>query len=131
MSAIGAIYACHQHVILESDLLQLNQAMHHHGQNGSGIWFDHQCGLTQQHTKLTVESLHETMPYYDALHQITVVTHCRLFNHKELRDQLVTSNNHAGEAELIIRAYLKWGISFVRYLIGEFSLILWGNPPEK
>ncbi len=133
MSAIGAIYPCNQNVILESDLMQLNQAMQHHGQDGSGIWFDHHCGLTQQQTNLTRESLYETLPYYHALHQITLVTHCRLFNRKELCEQLASFpvNDKTGDAQLIIFAYIQWGLAFIHYLVGEFSFILWDAKQEQ
>ena len=69
----------------------------------------------------------ESLPLVNPQYQITRVAHCRLFNYKELHDQLVSSHDKRpiGDAELILLAYLKWNLDFVNHLIGEFSIVLW------
>lgn len=127
MSGVAAIYHLNDKPVSKNDLLQLNAALQHHGQDGNGIWLDQHCGLAQQISRLTQESLHETLPLVNADYQITLAAHCRLFNYKELRNQLVSSNDRrpTGDAELILLAYLKWKLDFVKHLIGEFSIVLW------
>lgn len=126
MSAIGAIY-CLNAAPSELDLLQLNSGMSHHGQDGGTIWFDSQCGLVQQQTRLTTESLTEHLPYFNATQQIAIATHSRLFNRQELCQRLSLTADFAkkGDAELIMLSYLKWDLALIDYLVGEFSIILW------
>ena len=60
MSAIAAIYHFRQQPVLVEDLYLLNSAMIHHGQDGAAVWLNGCCGLAQQSTHLTSESLHES-----------------------------------------------------------------------
>ncbi|OGV32507.1 MAG: hypothetical protein A3E88_01685 [Legionellales bacterium RIFCSPHIGHO2_12_FULL_35_11] len=73
MSAIAAIYLFKQKSVRAEELHLLNSAMTHHGQDGDDIWLNGCCGLAQQTTHLTKESLHEHYPYSDSQNQIVLV----------------------------------------------------------
>ena len=127
MSAIAAIYHKNGAPIVESDLIQLHKAMAHHGEDAGATWFDNECGLAQQSTRITTESLNEHLPHYSREHKIALATHCRLFNRDELCEQLNLTMNRStiSDSELILLSYLKWKLAFVNYLVGEFSIALW------
>ena len=133
MSAVGAIFNRDGSPVIESNLFKLNQGMLHHGQDESRVWFKQSCGLVQQTTHLTAESRYETFPHLNAKHQIALVAHCRLFNRKELAEQLNLPKNHSqiGDSQFIVLAYLKWRLAFVDYLVGEYSLVLWDAQQEQ
>ena len=130
MSAISGIYHFNKQPVSQADLISLHSAMQHHGQDGEGLYVAPQCGLAQQTSHLTQESLLEKFPIIDSQHHITLVAHCRLFNYKELSNQL-TPNQSAGDGELIILAYLKWKLDFAAHLVGEFSIALWDNKNQQ
>lgn len=129
MSAIGAIFHTNDDPIITSELKKFNLAMSHHGQDGSGEWWQEYCGLTQQLTHLTQESLAETLPLLLDAHSLTLVCDCRLFNRNELLQKLEV--RAIGDATLIALAYLKWQLDFVHHIEGEFSIALWDGKKKR
>ena len=131
MSAISAIYYRNQcsddvRTHLESDLIKLNKGMDHHGKDGSGIWLGQPCGLAQQVTHYHGQPWKESRPYYDTEQQVSIVSHCRLFNQRELKKQLglpLTLDIH--DHQLILKAYAKWNLECPNSLVGEFSILIW------
>jgi asparagine synthase (glutamine-hydrolysing) len=129
MSAIGAIYHTNNKPISTDELKRFNVSMSHHGEDGHSEWIQGSCGLTQQITYLTQESLSETLPLVWNTHSLALVCNCRLFNRDELLQVLKVSA--VGDATLIALAYLKWQLEFVHYIEGEFSIALWDGKEER
>ncbi|NCT56252.1 MAG: asparagine synthase [Legionella sp.] len=126
MSAIGAIFSIQNKPIDEASLQALHHGMARHGKHGSNTWFSNTCGLTQQSYYHTLSTQLASFPYFDKKHNIGLVADVRLSNRTDLHKSLHASFSHQySDAELIILAYLTWGIDFILHLVGEFSLILW------
>jgi asparagine synthase (glutamine-hydrolysing) len=53
-----------------------------------------------------------------------VVADARLDNLSELRDDLDATNTST-PAEILARAYFKWGVEFPEHLAGDFAVVLW------
>ncbi len=135
MSAIAAVYfrnkSSNYKLQLESNLRQLNRSMSNHGLDGSLIWLGQQCGLSQQLTCYHELNRVETLLYYDDMYKIALAAHCRLFNHNELKQQLeISSAFNISDTHLILKAYLKWGLDYPNYLVGEFSILLWDEKTQ-
>jgi asparagine synthase (glutamine-hydrolysing) len=129
MSAIGAIYHTNNKPILNDELKRFNLAMSHHGADGHSEWKQGCCGLAQQITYLTQESLSETLPLVLNTHTLALVGNCRLFNRDELLQTLRVGA--VGDVTLIAFAYLKWELDFVHHLEGEFSIALWDGKEKR
>lgn len=126
MSAMGAIFSLQNKPINEASLLALHHGMARHGKHGSNTWFSNTCGLTQQTYQHTLSTERESFPYFDKNHNIGLVADVRLSNRADVHQALHGSSSYQySDAELIVSAYLTWGIDFVSHLAGEFSLILW------
>ncbi len=122
MSAISGIFHFTGKPIAKTDLMRMNTAMQHHGQDGSGIWMDNYCGLAQQVSYLTDESRHETLPLIMPEYPLVLVTNSRLSN---------KANHSVGDGEFILSAYVKWQLEFVHHLLGEYSFALWDGKLQR
>ena len=49
----------------------------------------------------------------------------RLDNRKDLIKQLFADHNEAEDGEIVIHAYVRWGMQFCEKLIGDFALAVW------
>ncbi len=88
------------------------------------------CGITQEkdfffaHQRL---SIHDTSPSSNQplrYENILLSFNGEIYNFKELRKELDFDFKSEGDAEVIIAAYLRWGIDFVKHLRGMFAIAL-------
>ena len=88
------------------------------------------CGIVQRdklffaHQRLSIldtnERSHQPLKY---LH-ILVSFNGEIYNFKELKQQLAFDYQTESDSEVIIAAYLKWGVDFVQHLRGMFAIAL-------
>ncbi|MGZ6530123.1 MAG: asparagine synthetase B family protein, partial [Tumebacillaceae bacterium] len=67
-------------------------------------------------------------------HDVTVAVEGYLYNRDELRKELSSAGhafNSAGLAEVLQKAYLHWGDSFVERLYGAFAFALWDAREQR
>jgi asparagine synthase (glutamine-hydrolysing) len=113
-----------------ANLIEMNKTLKHRGpdDNGEEIYqlkSNRYVGFAQR--RLSILDLsskgHQPMHSYDR--RVSVVFNGEIYNFKELREELTnypfTSNC---DTEVIIAAYLKWGISFLEKLNGMFAIAL-------
>ncbi|NTX13501.1 asparagine synthase (glutamine-hydrolyzing) [Myxococcus sp. CA056] len=85
-------------------------------------------GVALGHTRLSIVDLEGGhQPMRDAATGLTVVFNGEIFNHVELREQL--SGQYAfrtrSDTEVILAAFLAWGIDCVRRFEGQWAFALW------
>ena len=88
------------------------------------------CGVTQRehlffaHQRLSIVDLdsrsHQPFRYKDIL----LSFNGEIYNFKELRSELAFDFKTESDSEVIIAAYLKWGVAFVSHLRGMFAIAL-------
>jgi asparagine synthase (glutamine-hydrolysing) len=67
-------------------------------------------------------------PVYNESGRVIAVLNGEIYNHRELRAELVRAGHRVAEgsdAEVIPHAYEQWGPDFPRHLNGEFAVALW------
>lgn len=112
--------------------MRMRDAMAHRGPDGSGIWMapDGRVGLA--HRRLSILDLSElaAQPMGSEDGRVQLVFNGEIYNHAEIRRELfaegITSwrTDHS-DTEMILRAYLHWGISCVERFRGMFGFGLW------
>jgi len=83
---------------------------------------------------ITPESVGEKLPYYDNRRLLAITADAIIDNRIELFEKLQISNNRTKaitDSELILRAYDKWKEECPKYLIGDFSFIIWDEREQK
>lgn len=123
--------------ITEENLIKMNNTMYHRGTNDSGaeiypIAQGYSLGLAQR--RLSILDLSELghQPMHSKDKRISVVYNGEIYNYLELKEELsvypFVSNC---DTEVIIAAYLKWGVNFVEKLNGMFAIALFDKEKEE
>ena len=88
------------------------------------------CGVVQKnhlffaHQRLTILDSHSRSHQPLSHKNILLSFNGEIYNFKELRAELNHEFQTQSDSEVIIAAYLKWGIDFVRHLRGMFAIAL-------
>ncbi|GEN09667.1 asparagine synthase (glutamine-hydrolysing) [Myxococcus fulvus] len=85
-------------------------------------------GVALGHTRLSIVDLEGGhQPMRDAATGLTVVFNGEIFNHVELREQLAGryAFRTRSDTEVILAAFLTWGIDCVRRFEGQWAFALW------
>jgi asparagine synthase (glutamine-hydrolysing) len=105
-------------------------ALTYRGPDDSGLFFDEKAGVGLGHRRLSVIDLsaagRQPMASEDGRVQIT--HNGEVYNFKEIRDALEGCGHsfHSGtDTEVILKAYLQWGIDCVKRFVGMFAFALW------
>lgn len=121
-------------------LTRMNDSMIHRGPNDSGVEIYPQIcqngismslGLAQR--RLSIQDLsprgHQPMHSMDG--RVLVVFNGEIYNYKELRNKLDYPFKSDCDTEVIIAAYIKWGINCVDHFNGMFSIALFDKDNGK
>lgn len=90
------------------------------------------CGVTQRdnlffaHQRLSITDIHSRSNQPLAHEKILLSFNGEIYNFKELKDELRNDFDFKtqSDSEVIIAAYLKWGVDFVSHLRGMFAIAL-------
>jgi asparagine synthase (glutamine-hydrolysing) len=107
---------------LQVSLNVLMTSLSHRRPVSIGRVVGNESALVQHHLCSTTPTDRE--PYLLAGH--TIVADVRLDNRLSLRGQLGASQQ-SSDQELLLRAYLKWGASCVKHLLGDFAFVVSSN----
>jgi asparagine synthase (glutamine-hydrolysing) len=90
---------------------------------------DH-CGIIQRqnlffaHQRLSIQDTHHRSHQPLKYKNILLSFNGEIYNFKELKDVLDLDFHTQSDSEVIIAAYLKWGVNFVQHLRGMFAIAL-------
>ncbi|MFT7861186.1 MAG: asparagine synthase (glutamine-hydrolyzing) [Sulfurimonas sp.] len=88
------------------------------------------CGIVQEkglffaHQRLSINDTHHRSNQPIRYKNILLSFNGEIYNFKELRQELDFDFQTQGDTEVIIAAYLKWGVDFVQHLRGMFAIAL-------
>ncbi len=88
------------------------------------------CGLTQEknlffaHQRLSINDTHHRSNQPLRYKDILLSFNGEIYNFQELKKELDFEFQTEGDSEVIIAAYLKWGVNFVQHLRGMFAIAL-------
>ena len=116
--------------ITEDELRIMNDTMYHRGPNDSGVEIyqgsgDYYVGLAQRRLSILDLSPLGHQPMSSADGRLTISFNGEIYNFMELREELsdYPFKSHC-DTEVILAAYLKWGIDMVNHIHGMFAIAL-------
>jgi asparagine synthase (glutamine-hydrolysing) len=114
---------------IESGLIEsMTGAMAHRGPDGVNHWHRGGVAMGQCMLLTTEESLEETQPLTNEDESLVLVMDGWLSNWVELREKLVHHGailRDRSDAELVLKAYERWGDSCLQFIEGDFALVVW------
>lgn len=106
----------------------MTAAMAHRGPDGIHHWSRGSVALGHCMLHTTPESLEETQPLANEDESLVLVMDGRIDNWEELRSELLalgTRLRTRADAELVLRAYERWGRDCLQHMDGDFALVIW------
>lgn len=116
---------------LTPDLTPVLASLGRRGPDRTGKYRNGSVALGHTLLATTPEALCEILPLTDQGSGCTITADCRLDNRDELLAALETSARSAGDGELILLAYLKWGDDCPQHLLGDFAFAIWDPRTER
>ena len=122
--------------VTPKQLKKMNDTMYHRGPDDSGEEFyemagDYHVGLAQRRLSILDLSALGHQPMHSADGRVVVVYNGEIYNFRELREELADYPFRSDcDTEVIIAAYLKWGISCVNRFNGMFAIALFDREEE-
>lgn len=136
MCGICGFYSKHKESI--ENLIRMNDTMIHRGPDDHGEEiFDCMKGtyhIGMAHRRLSVQDLSALghQPMHSNNERVIVAFNGEIYNFQELRSQLSGYPFQSNcDTEVILAAYLKWGITFVKRLNGMFAIALFDKEDES
>jgi asparagine synthase (glutamine-hydrolysing) len=123
MSALGGIVSFDRAPVDTAALKKLWNLLRPYGPDGGDFVCAGTIGMVYRALHTTRESRSEQQPHSPTSSQL-LSWDGRLDNREELIKQLKLSSTET-DVSIVAAAYLKWGTSFVGYLIGDFAFVLW------
>ncbi len=128
-------FASKQNITLEQ-LKKMNDTMYHRGPDDSGeeifqMKDGYQMGMAQRRLSILDLSPLGHQPMHSADKRVSVVFNGEIYNFAELREELTGYPFRSScDTEVIIAAYLKWGIDCIQRFNGMFAICLYDRETD-
>jgi asparagine synthase (glutamine-hydrolysing) len=108
----------------------------HRGPDDSGFFFDERVGIGLGHRRLSVIDLSEAgrQPMSSEDGKVQIIYNGEVYNFREIRETLERSGHRfksTSDTEVILKAYLQWGIECLQRFVGMFSLAIWDSCKQE
>ncbi len=127
--------------VYKSAVQKMTDAIAHRGPNSQGIFNDDHCFLG--HRRLSIIDLSEdgNQPFYSQDGRYVMIYNGELYNYKEIKLLLQRAEHGSNQlpyifktntdTEVILAAYLRWGIECVKRFNGMFAFSIWDKQEKK
>ena len=119
---------------LKSDLIKMTDVLSHRGPDASGYFFDRDKGVGLGHRRLSIIDLSDAanQPMTSHCGRYIMVFNGEVYNFKEISKKLnKTSWKTSSDSEVILEAFVAWGIDFVHQLNGMFAIAIFDRNENK
>jgi asparagine synthase (glutamine-hydrolysing) len=135
MCGISGFYS-YQKLFPEMDLQQMNAALSHRGPDAGGYFFDGLCGLGNRRLKVIDLSDSANQPFYSHDGRYVMVYNGEVYNYAEVAAELKKdfpeiSFRTKSDTEIILEAFVRYGISFVEKLNGMFAFAIYDKAKNE
>ncbi|MBW1795142.1 MAG: asparagine synthase (glutamine-hydrolyzing) [Deltaproteobacteria bacterium] len=117
---------------LQATLPEAISRLTHRGPDDSGFFFDPEAGIGLGHRRLSVIDLSAAgrQPMASDDGSVRIVYNGEVYNFEEIRVILEGYGHHFksdSDTEVILKAYLQWGIDCLKRFVGMFAIALWDS----
>ena len=120
-----------------TQLKEMNDTMYHRGPDDSGeeiypLKDGYHLGLAQRRLSILDLSILGHQPMHAPDRRVSIVFNGEIYNYRELQEELQDYPFQSTcDTEVIIAAYLKWGISCVNKFNGMFAIAIYDRDKEE
>jgi asparagine synthase (glutamine-hydrolysing) len=136
MCGIAGIYNLNGTPVENRVIVQFLDSMEHRGPDGSGISMHCNEQLAFGHRRLSILDLSENggQPMHYADKQLSITYNGEIYNFLELRQELKQKGHTFrtdSDTEVILAAYLEWGVSCFSRFNGMWAFAIWDDRQQK
>lgn len=107
----------------------MTDVMHRGGPDDEGVYLDKGLNVALGHRRLSLIDLSQTghQPMTDKSESVVVVFNGEIYNYKELKEKLLQFGyqfHSTSDTEVILNAYLQWGLDCFKEMNGMFAIAL-------
>jgi len=118
------------------ELKSATSSLSHRGPDDSGLFFDLEKGVGLGHRRLSIIDLSSAarQPMASDDGRILMVYNGELYNFPEIRKCLEEEGyqfRSNSDTEVVLKAYMEWGISAVERFVGMFALAIWDSRHDR
>jgi asparagine synthase (glutamine-hydrolysing) len=111
-------------------LKRIAQSLAHRGPDGAGLYERESEGIALAHRRLSIIDLSEAngQPMLALGGKVALSYNGELYNFRDLRAELEARGvtfSTTGDTEVVLKAYLEWGIDCLNRFAGMFAIALW------
>lgn len=127
--------------VYQKAIQKMTDAIAHRGPNSQGVWHDEHCFLG--HRRLSIIDLSEAgnQPFFSQDGRYVMVYNGELYNYKEIKLELQRVQHGSTQlpyifktntdTEVILAAYLRWGVECMQRFNGMFAFSIWDKEEQK
>lgn len=112
---------------------KMTAVLEHRGPDDQGSYYSNEIGLGHRRLAIIDLSKSANQPISNETEDIYLVCNGEIYNFIELRKEL--SANHRfksrSDSEVLIHAYEKWGVNFLKRIRGMFAIALWDKKKKR
>jgi asparagine synthase (glutamine-hydrolysing) len=100
----------------------------HRGPDDRGTWQDDEAWLGSRRLAIIDLSPGGHQPHVDPESGVVITYNGEIYNYLELRDELIAMGHvfrTRSDTEVLLRAYLEWGVELLPHLNGMWAFVLW------
>jgi asparagine synthase (glutamine-hydrolysing) len=127
MSGIFGLFNLDGRPVADGELQAMQALSRRRGPDRTGTWRAGDVGLGHALLATTPEALQEAQPLEHSESGCVITGDVRLDNREELLAglRMTEGSPAAGDAEIVLHAYLRWGDGFAEHLAGDFAFAIW------
>lgn len=133
MCGICGIYNLSGKPVARDEVTRMNDEMTHRGPDADGLYLHENLGFGHRRLKI-IDLEGGVQPMFSADRNLVIVFNGEIYNFQEVRSELEKTGfefRTSSDTEVIIRAYEKYGESFIDRLRGMFTIALFDHRERK
>ena len=136
MCGIAGFYSTKRYLSLKDSLPEATRQLSKRGPDDSGLFFDDDGGVGLGHRRLSIIDLtpagHQPMASDDG--KFFIVFNGEVYNYIEIKKVLEGFGYRfkgTSDTEVVLKAYMHWGVDCLDEFIGMFALAIWDQPNHQ
>jgi asparagine synthase (glutamine-hydrolysing) len=103
----------------------------HRGPDAEGVYVDSETALGHRRLSIIDLSSNANQPFYDICKRYVIVFNGEIYNYQELKAQIDYPWQSTSDTEVILAAYIKWGVSCLKHLNGMFAFSIYDTDKKE
>lgn len=114
----------------KENLEDITNTLKHRGPDAAGFYFNELAGLG--HRRLSILDLSEVanQPMFSHCGRYVIVFNGEIYNYREIAKDLAIELKTTSDTEVLLEAFIKWGVDFVHRLNGMFAFVIYDTKEE-